>query len=106
MKHLDTLLDELQEPIAQLMDWCDADKDRAVIACILDLCDMQAGVIFEVFREAFDDVSDFGITELIYETFDEISYAKRSGCRAELDYDALYLPLERIINDRIDDFNS
>ena len=66
MKHLDALFDELQEPIAPLMDWCDDDKDRAVVACLRDLMSMKDGIIFEVFREVEgDEMTNYEIAECI-----------------------------------------
>lgn len=105
MKHLDQLLDELQEPIAQLMDWCDADKDRAVVACIKDLLNENSVRIFEAFCEAYPDQKACVIADRVFGTSEEVLCARVEGMRPDIDYAALYQPLEHIINDRIDFYN-
>lgn len=106
MKHLDTLLDELQHPVDIVQAWCDADKDRAVVACLWDLMGRKDGVIFEVLREVEGyDLTDFAIAECIIEMAEEIHSAYEEGRTPEFDYVALYQPLEHIINDRIEFYN-
>ena len=63
MKHLDTLLDELQHPVAQLLDWCEADKDRAVVACLWDLLNEKSARLFEALSEAYPDLSASNIID-------------------------------------------
>lgn len=102
MRHLDQLLDELQEPIAQLMDWCDADKDRAIVACLRDLFEENSTRVFELLLEANPDYSAEHTLNLAYEILDTITYL---DVIPKLDYVFLYQPLEHIINDRIDFYN-
>lgn len=103
MKHLDQLLDELQEPISQLMDWCDADKDRAVVACLKDLFEEKSTRIFDVFCEAYPDYNSAQIAGVVCEVSEEV--LPHSWFDPDIDYVVLYQPLEHIINDRIDFYN-
>lgn len=109
MKHLDALFDELQEPIAQLMDWCDADKDRAVLACFEDLygtSDENYGqVLFDAFCEAYPEHPLEDMHNKIEDCAEEIYSAYEDGKKPDIDYVALYQPLEHIINDRIEVYN-
>lgn len=102
MKHLDTLLDELQHPIAQLMDWCKEDQDRAIVACWKDMYDTQK---IDALEEVYPDA---GIDELILAAEsieEEIWFAESEETKPSLDYESLYLPFEHIINDRINFYN-
>lgn len=105
MKHLDQLLDELQEPIAQLMDWCDADKDRAVVACLKDLARSKNFMLFEAISEAFNVDGAYAIAVEATDVLDTIELYEDRNQLPEIDYEALYQPLEYIINDRIDLYN-
>lgn len=109
MKHLDALFDELQEPIAQLMDWCDADKDRAVVACFEDLygtSDENYGQdLFDAFCESYPEHPLEDMHNKIEDCADAIYSAYEDGKKPDIDYVALYQPLEHIINDRIEVYN-
>lgn len=102
MKHLDQLLDELQKPIAQLMDWCKEDQDRAIVACIEDLLTETSSRLFEVLSEVYPDLSASGLIDVAAELSEIIGgYIPMH----EVDCERLYMPLEHIINDRIDLYN-
>lgn len=109
MKHLDQLLDEPQEPIAQLMDWCKSDQDRAIVACLKDLIGMRHGEIFEVIREIDPAISDRGIAETIVDLAQEFADAEDENrapmWEEHINEIATYASLEHIINDRIDLYN-
>lgn len=106
MKYLDELLSELQEPISQLIDWCKDDQDRAIVACLRDLLAQKDVTLFEVISEAKPDFDAADIMNWGYELFDEISYLGYvHPDKPAIDYEALYLPLEHIINERIDLYN-
>lgn len=97
MKHLDALFDELQEPIAQLMDWCKEDQDRAISACLKDLALVKNdNVLFDAISEAFPLLTAYGVAEIVVSISEDY---------VGLDLDKLYLPLEHIINDRIEVYN-
>ncbi len=110
MKHLDQLLDELQEPIAQLMDWCKSDQDRAIVACLKDLIGMRHGEIFEIIREIDPSRSDLFIAETIVDLsqeFTDAEYENRAPMwEAHINEIATYASLEHIINDRIEVYNN
>lgn len=98
MKHLDTLLDELQHPVAQLMDWCKEDQDRAIVACWKDMSE----------NEKLDVVGEFAEHkpwEIVDNITEEIGFAESENYKPRIDYESLYLPLEHIINDRIEVYN-
>lgn len=109
MKHLDTLLDELQHPVAQLMDWCKEDQDRAIVACLRDLIGMKDGEIFEIIREIDPAITDLGIAETIVDLAQELIDAEDENidpCWTDhIDEIATYASLEHIINDRIEVYN-
>lgn len=101
MKHLDQLLDELQHPVDIVQAWCDADKDRAVVAVLRDLLDEKSYRFFEVLSEAYYDDTAASLVEMAEFIGEEIATYEYPT----LDYDKLYQPVESIINDRIDFYN-
>ena len=105
MKHLDTLLDELQHPVDIVQAWCDEDKDRAIVAAIQDLASSKEVTLFEVISEAFPDLTAIGVIDRLLEINDEMNMAAEEDEKPDIDYEKLYSPLEHIINDRIDLYN-
>jgi len=107
MKHLDTLLDELQHPVDIVQAWCDEDKDRAVVACIKDLHDAgdEDDSLADAISEAYPKLSIAGIASTISMIVEEIGFAESEGAKPYIDYEKLYSPLEHIINERIDLYN-
>lgn len=101
MKHLDTLLDELQHPVDIVQAWCDEDKDRAVVACLIDLMHEKSYRFFEVLSEAYPDTSAAGLVDEAASLIEEITEYHEPA----IEYDKLYQPLEHIINDRIEVYN-
>ena len=101
MKHLDTLLDELQHPVDIVQAWCDADKDRAVAAVLCDLLEEKSYRFFEVLSEAYYDWNASDIASIASEIIDHLENDQPEF----IDYDKLYQPVESIINDRIDFYN-
>lgn len=108
MKHLDELLDSLKSPVDIVQAWCDADKDRAVVACWKDIRDPDGELCWkriEILEDAYHDAwfhEQVAIMNLINE---EILLAESEDRKPDIDYENLYLPLEHIINDRIDFYN-
>lgn len=106
MRHLDELLDSLKSPVDIVQAWCDADKDRAVVACLKDLFEESGGArVIELISEAYPEYSAVELIELAQEIYEEISVAESDDEMPDINYEKLYSPLEHIINDRIDFYN-
>jgi hypothetical protein len=102
MKHLDTLLDELQEPVAQLMDWCKEDQDRAIVACWKDMNESQK---INALEDVYPDEWFVEIISIMESIDEEILLAESEDRKPDIDYEKIYSPLEHIINDRIEVYN-
>lgn len=106
MRSLDELFDTMQSPIAQLMDWSKGEQNLAIVLCIQELSSSKEMKIFEALSEAYPEYIAYGIAETLFEILETIAYAKAAQESPDIDYDALYMPLEHIINDRIDYYNA
>ena len=100
MERLDTYIKDMPHPVGQIMDWPKEDQDLAIVECILDL--HASDELFDIYQEAYQDFSDELSGGIMEGDLDEIEVAKSEGRKPEIDYEVLYLPLEHIINDRID----
>jgi len=108
MRSLDELFDTMQSPIAPLVDWSKGEQEMAIVLCIQELANKTELTIFEVFSEAWPNIKAYAITEILSNMLDDIAFAKAAREAPNIedeDYQALYMPLEHIINDRIDLYN-
>ncbi len=106
MRSLDELFDTMQSPIQPLMDWSKGEQEMAIVLCFKELSESKKLTIFEVIEEAFSELKAYQISERLTEILEDIAFAKAARETANIDYDALYLSLEHIINDRIDHYNA
>lgn len=106
MRSLDELFDTMQSPIQPLADWSKGEQEMAIVLCIQELVRSKEMKIFDVLSEAYPEYIAYGIAETLFEILEVIACAKAARETPEIDYDALYLPLEHIINDRIDYYNA
>lgn len=109
MRSLDELFDTMQSPIAQLMDWSKLEQNLAIVLCIKELAGTAELTIFEVFSEAWPKLKAYEIADKLTNMLEDIAYAKAAREAPNIDdedYKALYIPLEHIINDRIDYYNA
>jgi len=109
MRSLDELFDTMQSPIAPLVDWCKGEQNLAIVLCIQELANKKEVTIFEVFSEAWPKIKAYEIADKLTNMLEDIVYARAARENPNIDdedYKALYMPLERIINDRIDYYNA
>jgi len=106
MRSLDELFDTMQSPIQPLMDWSKGEQEMAIVLCIQELARSKEMKIFEVLSEVWPDRACHEIAETLLEILENIAYAKAARETPDIDYEALYMPLEHIINDRIDYYNA
>jgi len=106
MRSLDELFDTMQSPIAPLMDWSKSEQEMAIALCIDELAHSKDMKIFEVLSEAWPDMGCHEIAEKLFHISEEIACTDFALELPDINYDVLYLPIEHIINDRIDHYNA
>jgi len=106
MRSLDELFDTMQSPIQPLMDWSKGEQEMAIVLCIQELANSKKMTIFEVLGEAFPELKAYQLAEKLTELLEVFAYAKAARETPDIDYKSFYMPLEHIINDRIDYYNA
>jgi hypothetical protein len=99
----------MQSPIQPLVDWSKLEQNLAIVLCIKELAGAAELTIFEVFSEAWPKLKAYEIADKLTNMLEDIDYAKAAREAPNIDdedYKALYMPLEHIINDRIDYYNA
>lgn len=102
MKRVDKLLDQMPEPVEQLMDMSRADQNALVIAAVSDMHSDDPVALAEIFERAFgvqdDDFIEYWLDHVGGDDIDQ----------AEKDYtiDQIFVAIESVINDRIDLYNA